>query len=209
VIHLFALLFGAGVLGLLPFVSHRRIPASYFRLASALGVAGVGVAIWLRPPAGAAAWGLWPALLLAALGAGHAGTMASGRTEVARVLAWPLLAAALLALGGEAAGADPERTWATAAAFAAGAGLLGSVVLALLLGHSYLNIPGLPISHLRRLTALLACFVAARFLLFAAAAPASRARGEAARAVSRRPWMRPPSSPPTCRSPGCAASSAS
>ena len=65
--------------------------------------------------------------------------------------------------------------WRTALALLAGAGLLGAVTQALLLGHSYVSAPGLPIAHLRRLTTLAAAFLAVRLAAFAIAAPAAAA----------------------------------
>jgi hypothetical protein len=174
VIHLFALLFGAGILGLLPFLSHRRIRPGFFMLVSTLGF--LAVLFSLR----SAANPFLVALLAVALIYGI--LLLTRRTERAQTVAWFFLAAALgaVSLGGwsfasgsmgsgqTGAGAAPF----TAAAFIAGAGLLGSMTLALLLGHWYLYSPGLPVSHLRRLTTLVAAFLAARLLVFSAGVPA-------------------------------------
>jgi protein NrfD len=117
----------------------------------------------------------------------HAVLVTTGRIEGARMVAWAFLPLGLGAVGMEGwslvPGAPPlhlaDRALA-AAALCAGAGLLGSATLALLLGHWYLYSPGLPVSHLARLTTLAAAFLAARFLIFVIGAPAlAREAGDA------------------------------
>jgi hypothetical protein len=55
--------------------------------------------------------------------------------------------------------------WAPPANALAAAFLLGSVTMGMLVGHWYLNVPGLDIIHLRRMTWLLAGSLAVRILL--------------------------------------------
>jgi protein NrfD len=177
VIHLLALLFGAGVLGILPFLNHRRLKPGFFQLVTALG--GLAILLSLRVAPGgsgsATAERVGAALLVLAIL--HAILITTGHIEKARFLAWLLLPAGLLAVGLEGwvmpphSGTLAARALASAA-LTAGAGLLGSATLALLLGHWYLYSPGLPISHLWRLTTLAAAFIAARFLVFVIEAPA-------------------------------------
>jgi len=181
VIHLLALLFGAGILGILPFLNHRRLKPGFFQLVSVLGGLAILLTLLVASPAsGPAAAGLVAAgrvgAGLAVLAIIYAGLVTTGRIERARVLAWLFLPAGLLAVGLEGWALVPAasfgaRAWA-AAALTAGAGLLGSATLALLLGHWYLYSPGLPVSHLGRLTTLAAGFIAARFLVFMIEAPA-------------------------------------
>ena len=93
------------------------------------------------------------------------------RMRAAGRLSWLLLAAAVYLLGAEgvAQGDVVELTRAgwgqVTAAFLTSAGLLGSVMLAMLLGHSYLTSPGLPVSHLHRLTTIVALFLLGRLVV--------------------------------------------
>jgi hypothetical protein len=180
VIHLFALLLGAGLLGLLPFQNHRRIPGGYFQLAAALGGLAVLLALATGPrgAAGAPSAAARPATgALLVLAAVYAALVWSGWVARARGIAWLLLPAALLAIGVEGGMPPSTAAWRGSLTLVAGAGLLGAVTQALLLGHSYVSAPGLPISHLRRLTTLAAAFVVARLAAFVLAAPAAAAGG--------------------------------
>ena len=184
VIHLFALLFGAGLLGLLPFQNHRRIPGGFFQLAAALGGLAVLLALATGPRGQAAAHSavhsaaVRPATgALLALAAVYAALAWAGWAARARGIAWLLLPAALLAIGIEGGMPAAPAAWRVSLTLAAGAGLLGAVTQALLLGHSYVSAPGLPISHLRRLTTLAEAFVVVRLAAFALAAPAAAAAG--------------------------------
>ncbi len=111
------------------------------------------------------------ALLLVALA--YAGLLWTHRLERAATVAWGLVPAAI-AVAALAAWRLPLASGTRAlpvVSLLTGAGLLGSVTLALLLGHWYLYSPGLPVSHLRRLTRFVIVFVAARFVVFAVAMP--------------------------------------
>lgn len=163
----FALVFGAGLLGLLPVVDQRRIPASFFRqiVVIALPAVLLAIALALRAPGGDALALVTIALGLTALV--YLGCILSGRMKASRILAWCLTGIGFAALAAEArsqGGASGFLSAATAA------GLLGSVMLAMLLGHAYLNIPGLPIVHLRRLGWLFGAFLGARLIAVGLAA---------------------------------------
>jgi hypothetical protein len=173
----FCLLFGAGVLGLLPGIDHRRIPASYFRLVVLVAWPALVIATVLafhrghRPEALAA-------LALALLPIPYLVLLLTRRPDAARVLGWILAGVAVVALylasrSTPFVASEPAAAGAFFPAFlsaVAGAGLLGSVLLAMLLGHAYLNVPGLPIIHLRRLAWMVAGFLAIRLLVVGIAA---------------------------------------
>lgn len=163
----FALVFGAGLLGLLPVVDHRRIPASFFRLIVLLALPALllAIALAVRSPAGRDVTVSAITLGLAALV--YLGCILSGRIAKARILAWCLTGLAIAALAAEAHGHGRGFGFLSVAT---AAGLLGSVMLAMLLGHAYLNIPGLPIVHLRRLGWLFGAFLGARLIAVGLAA---------------------------------------
>jgi hypothetical protein len=108
---------------------------------------------------------------LLVLGIAYLACVLGGRMGAARLIGVLAAVAALAALVVEARELHPSGGVGLGLlSAAAGAGLIGSVLLAMLLGHAYLNIPGLPIAHLRRLGWMLATFVAARFLAVGLAA---------------------------------------
>jgi hypothetical protein len=169
VIQHFALLYGAGILGLLPAVDHRRIPPSFFRLLVLLALPALGLALALGWRAGGESWRLLPLFALGVSGCAYLSMVVRGRMEAARAIGFAStgLAWGALVVEGRGLGAGAALGLFSAAT---GAGLLGSVLLAMLLGHAYLNIPGLPIVHLRRLGWILGGFIAARFMAVAIAA---------------------------------------
>ena len=163
----FALVFGAGLFGLLPAVDHRRIPPSFFRqiVLIALPAVLMAIALALRAPDGAPV--ATAAIALGVTTFVYLGCILTRRIPMARILAWCLTGLAIAALAAEARG---ERGGFGFLSAATAAGLLGSVLLAMLLGHAYLNIPGLPIVHLRRLGWLLGAFLGARLIVVGLAA---------------------------------------
>jgi hypothetical protein len=167
VIQHFALLFGAGLLGLLPAVDHRRIPASYFRLVVLLALPALLLALSLALRSGADRPTVLAMSGLTLAACVYLGCILGERMAAASVLSWSLLALAQAALAAEARSLGTRFGLLSAMT---GAGLLGSVLLAMLLGHAYLNIPGLPIVHLRRLGWLFGAFLAARLLIVGIAA---------------------------------------
>ena len=178
VIQHFCLLFGAGILGLLAGIDHRRIPPSYFRLVVLVAWPALVLATVLAFHRGDRAGGL-VALGLAILAIPYLALLFNRRPGGARRVAWVLAGLALLALFMEARGTPIFTPPSTAVGNAiplaflssvTGAGLLGSVLLAMLLGHAYLNVPGLPIVHLRRLAWLFAAFLGARLVVVGIAA---------------------------------------
>jgi len=165
VIRHFGLVFGAGLLGLLPVVDHRRIPASFFRLIVLLALPALLLAIALAFRTAGARQVVMAASALGLAALVYLGCILSGRIPAAQILGWCLTGLAIASLAAEAHGEGRGFLSAVTAA-----GLLGSVMLAMLLGHAYLNIPGLPIVHLRRLGWLLGAFLGARLITVGLAA---------------------------------------
>ena len=198
VIHHFCLVFGAGILGLLAAIDHRRIPPSYFRLVVLVACPALLIATALAFHRGDRAAAL-AALGLVLLAIPYLGLLFARQPNGARLLAWALAALALAALAVESRGTSALASGSTAAgnavlpaflSVATGAGLLGSVLLAMLLGHAYLNVPGLPILHLRRLAWVLLAFLGARLVVVGIAAWALFARDAAASGAggAAEPW---------------------
>ncbi len=119
-----------------------------------LGLA-MGVRTALAAPS-RALW--WMALLCAALSAGlsHAGRIRAGRFVLQAAAAWAAVAASLDA--GALAIATGRSSPLDLALFVAdaltSAWLIGTILVAMILGHYYLNIAGLAIGHLIRLSFL-------------------------------------------------------
>jgi hypothetical protein len=175
---------GAGILGLTPLVPWRAVGKGYYLM-------NLGIALGLLPVAWlfrrAAAGEGWPALGADADGAATALFAAQGFLALAAVAAFvagPGRAGAALTTAAAAAGwlgvlADgirasgmapgsggPPSPAASAPLLAcnylAGAGLLGTVLGAMLLGHWYLVVKDLPVEPLKTLTVLLFVFLGAR-----------------------------------------------
>ncbi len=165
----FALLFGTGILGLLPAVDHQRIPPHYFRLLVLLALPALVLALALAFRAPGEPLRLLPVIALLIAAGVYLGWIMRGRMEAARGMGYGVAGLAWAALVAEAQGLGSGGALGLFSA-ATGAGLLGSVLLAMLLGHAYLNIPGLPIVHLRRLGWIFGGFLAARLAVVCLAA---------------------------------------
>lgn len=166
----FLLLGGTGcVLGALPVpaaATGRGFNRLVAGLAAVILVLGIGASLRGVPPAPSRAlWAL--AALCAAISSGlsHSGRTAPGRFVLQAAAAWAVAAAALDAwglassLGGGGALASARYVLDALSS----AWILGTILVAMILGHYYLNIAGLDIAHLIRLTvlALAACVLRA------------------------------------------------
>ncbi len=139
----------------------------------------LGAALWRNAPAQPAArpWVATAAvLLLVSAGLFHLGrhraglaTLAAG-TLAAAVAAW-LQTVSIVPEAGRSGGAALLFGLDALTASL----LLGSVIVAMILGHFYLNVPGLAIAHLQRLSLLFLASVAARAAVVGASAFRSRA----------------------------------
>lgn len=173
VFFLFLVHLSLGLLAMLPFVPERA-GASYFKFCSAAAAFMTTAALGLLhrrfglEGAESAPGGRHYPALLAAVGISLLLTILYNR---ARHFDWRALRAPLLAgaLGAGAAGvllATPERERLfVAASDLTSVLLLGAAASAMILGHWYLVVVDLPISALRRLTALLVVGLALRSLV--------------------------------------------
>ena len=100
----------------------------------------------------------WMALLCAALSAGlsHSGRIGAGRWVLTSAATWAVVATSLDAgaLATAAGRSAPLDLTLFVADALTSAWLLGTILVAMILGHYYLNIAGLPIIHLIRLSFL-------------------------------------------------------
>ncbi|HWN82301.1 MAG TPA: hypothetical protein VNM87_09415, partial [Candidatus Udaeobacter sp.] len=92
----FALVFAAGLLGLLPVVDHRRIPPTFFRQIVAIALPALLLAIALDLRGGRAV--LAPAIGLGVATFVYLGCILRGRISAARILVWCLTGLAIAAL---------------------------------------------------------------------------------------------------------------
>jgi hypothetical protein len=168
----FLLQLGAGCLmGVLP-VPARATGRDFNRfvalLAAVILILGFGLALrgTERPPTTA----LWSLTILCAVGsaaASHAGRLGAGRlmTQAAVACSLPALALEAFHLASRAGG-DPVATIRYLLDAWSSAWLLGSVLIAMILGHYYLNIAGLDIRHLTRLCLIAMAAVGVRTVAF-------------------------------------------
>ncbi len=134
-------------------------------------ILALGLAAGMRAAPAAPSRALWGlALLCAAISAGlaHAGRLRAGRFVLQAATAWACVAAALDAgaLAVSAQRSSPVEISRFVADALSSAWLLGAVLVAMILGHYYLNIPGLPIRHLIRLAFLAVIASALRGAVF-------------------------------------------
>jgi len=199
VLHLFALYVGIGILALTPLVNHVRIQAGYFRLISMIAFVSLVVArLTLVPQVAAArlagvstqmALGFLLGLALVYL------TLAwAGRPAWAGRMGWVLLAASAPVLALESAVHmqlihGSLMSAALPLSLVTSAGMLGSVLLSMCLGHYYLTSPGLAVYHLHRLTTVFAVFVGASFLVFVAGAAGLVTSGALALSADPTLWI--------------------
>ncbi|MQA31909.1 MAG: hypothetical protein GEU82_19090 [Luteitalea sp.] len=155
ILFLFLAHLGVGIIFTLALVS-REAGVKFFRFNAGLAAALIGVALALRPPGGEG-WAAQTALV--ALGIAAAAitfywatigrAFASIRPAVLAVAGVAGLIA-LIAQAIEAASSFGVSSQAmTIASFLSSAALLGGACTAMILGHWYLVIPSLPVSHLQ------------------------------------------------------------
>ncbi len=177
----FLLQLGAGcLLGALPVpatATGRAFNRFVSALAAAILILGLGVAILMQArmggPGGTAAepqhagtiilWSLAAAAALAASAASHTGRLAVGRAILGGSAALCLASIAIdaFALARTGGGSEPLVVLRYLLDALSSSWLLGSVLIAMVLGHYYLNIAGLAIAHLVRvcLVAMAAVFL--------------------------------------------------
>jgi hypothetical protein len=146
--------FGWGMATGLVLTPAAIVPAGFFRV-NLLVVLGLATAAALLARGGAAAGGVWPLAAAAALVAWIGSVAWLGERRQAGL--WLCgVTALLLAAAAALVGAAPAGTSATAALPGSAAALLsglvsGLAVHAMLLGHWYLNAPGMRVDALRRM----------------------------------------------------------
>lgn len=180
VLFLFLVHLGLGIVFALVFVS-RETGVKFFRFNSGLAAVLIGVAFALRPPAHVTDSAI-----------ARIGYVALGISEAAIVVYWttvgrrlaairPVLVAAaagagLVAIVAQAlmasASVAPTTLPAqvmTIASFLSSSALLGGTCTAMVLGHWYLVIPSMPVSHLRSIVRLHIASLLVRIVVVAAA----------------------------------------
>jgi protein NrfD len=174
VLFLFLVHLGLGIVFTLAFVS-REAGVKFFRFNAGLAAALIGLAFVFRPGA-------------AALATGTVASVALGVAEAAIVIYWitvgralasirPLVAsialgAAMVAIVAEALDVSAGRVLATqvmtVASFLSSAALLGGACTAMILGHWYLVIPSLQVTHLQSIVKLHIASMVVRIAVVAA-----------------------------------------
>jgi GNAT superfamily N-acetyltransferase len=150
---------GIGLIVSLAFVPLRRLGAGFFRFNALLALAFLLLAAafrWQRQPV--PPWDLVGCIALTAAFVVSLRFRSRGISQLLLALAVStgLVAIVRAALDwNTSSGVEISRAL-LAAHFVTAAGLLGAVLLAMILGHWYLVIPGLSFVHLRRITLLLA-----------------------------------------------------
>jgi hypothetical protein len=142
----------AGLLGFLPVVAVKEGGRRFFETTVWVALAGLALGVAVRFIGG----GEWPALKWTAVGLCICSfAIAFAALKVLQSPAFekakPILAVASV-FSGAALVVEGSSSVLTVASLLAGAALMGSVTLAMILGHFYLVIPRLSIDPLRRLT---------------------------------------------------------
>jgi hypothetical protein len=157
----FGLAFGMAI------TSPRQVTSGYFRnhLYITLGLCTLAVLV-LSPRSSAAAWLAAAAALLSFFGAA---SWLYEAPKPGKVVLWlvalaSLVAAVLAGTSPPRSIASPELLWTTATIAFSGL-VLGLTMAAMLLGHWYLNSPGMSLAPLRRLIAAAAIAVGAQAIL--------------------------------------------
>lgn len=170
ILALFLLELAAGLIIFLPLVGRRTAGVKFYRLVIVTALALVAVAAFSHLVAGARSL----ALLDFVTGGLHVLTLLLLRYP--KRLTFRISAAALglaliaTTLVGYEAAIGPASVWWTAAGAVTSMLLVGSVTLAMLLGHWYLVVRGMPIDPLMRLTRAYLAATAAKSIVLAAAA---------------------------------------
>jgi hypothetical protein len=167
-----------GILGLTPLVPWRAVGKGFYLTNLLVGLCLLPFAWFFRASSGLAdnpgidlwlflAYGI---LALAAVAVFWVGKGASGAllTTLAALTGWAAVAADGVRVAATASSPAASPVF-LALDFICGAGLLGTVLGAMLLGHWYLVVKDLPVAPLRNLTLLLFAFLALRILLVAVA----------------------------------------
>lgn len=176
VLFLFLAHLGVGIILTLVFVS-RDAGVKFFRFNAGLAAILVAVALAFFP--GAGFQGIGSRTAIVALGAAEAAivlywatvgrALASVRPAIVAVaVSGGLLAVVAQALG-LAAGRSPIAQLMTMASFLSSAALLGGACTAMILGHWYLVIPSLQVSHLQSIVKLHMASMVVRVVVVAAA----------------------------------------
>jgi hypothetical protein len=169
----FLLQFGAGcLLGALP-VPAPATGKAFNRFVAGLAgfVLMLGLASFYsgaeRPSSAGPLWILTALLAIWASAASHTGRLKPGRRllQAAAFLSLPALILDAIALAGSR-NSDILSTARYILDALSSSWLLGSVLIAMILGHYYLNIPGLPIQHLIRLCLIAVAAVSLRSAAF-------------------------------------------
>jgi hypothetical protein len=171
----------AGALVALMLVPPRAAGRLFFQFAVGLSCAllllGLALSAVAGSPSGAPTW-LFAGSALGLLVA--AGLFHTDRLAAGQAIMIPSAALAVAGVGLDAVRLLPAEGRLSAPlqvldALTAGL-LLGSILIAMVLGHYYLNIPGLSSRHLERLTLLALAAILARALVIAAGVAMGRAR---------------------------------
>ena len=157
--------FGWGLAAGLVLTSSAEVTAGFFRVNS-LVIMGIATFAALLAPAAGGSWPLPAAAAIAAWVASVAWLGERRRAGSLLAVATALLLAALTAIVSRSSGQTAGGAWPAAVAALLSGLLVGLTVHAMLLGHWYLNAPGMSVSALRRaidqaLVAWAACLVAA------------------------------------------------
>jgi len=174
VLFLFLSHLGIGIVFTLAFVS-REAGVKFFRFNAGLAVVLLGVAFALRPPeASANVAGRLAVLALAVLEAAmllYWGTVGRTLASIRPAIVGIAVAAGLVALVaqgiGQAQGAAGQTM--AVASFLSSAALLGGTCTAMILGHWYLVIPSLQVSHLQSIVKVHIASMVVRVVVVAAA----------------------------------------
>ena len=170
-LYILALHLAAGLLVVLPLVSIRQAGRRFFLVVGAISLVGLGSALGLAL-AGSLSGGVSAGLAGgAAVGLSlHLGALRGDRWHLA---AWLLRLVAVLCVAASVAvglelASGRQASWVEGAVMVAACLgqclLLGSTLLAMILGHFYLILPRLPIEPLRRISAVLIVAVVLRWL---------------------------------------------
>jgi hypothetical protein len=174
ILFLFLAHLAVGIVFSLVFVS-REAGVKFFRFNAGLAVVLLGVAFALRPPeASATEAGRLAVLALAVLEAAmllYWGTIGRALASVRPAIVGIAVAAGLVALVaqgiGQAQGASGQTM--AVASFLSSAALLGGTCTAMILGHWYLVIPSLQVSHLQSIVKVHIVSMVVRVVVVAAA----------------------------------------
>ena len=174
ILFLFLAHLAAGIVFSLVFVS-REAGVKFFRFNAGLAVVLLGVAFVLRPPeASATEAGRLAVLALAVLEAAmllYWGTIGRALASVRPAIVGVAVVAGLVALVaqgiGQAQGVSAQTM--VVASFLSSAALLGGTCTAMILGHWYLVIPSLQVSHLQSIVKVHIASMVVRVVVVAAA----------------------------------------